>query len=265
MTMDLKGATAIVTGSSRGVGAACVELLASKGCNVVINYSASQAEAEKVAEACAAKGVETLLVQGNVAEDADCRRIADAAMEKWGRLDALVNNAGTTKFCAHENLEGLTAADFQHIYGVNVVGPFQMTRACVDHMKAGGHGAVVNVSSIAGTLGVGSSIAYVCSKGALNMQAVALARVLGPEIAVNTVCPGFIQGDWLRKGLGDARYEATQANYEGMVPLQSSNTAMQVAEAIVWLIEGAPNVTGEIIQVDSGMHLVRSAGIPRNA
>ncbi|MFC3229944.1 SDR family NAD(P)-dependent oxidoreductase [Marinibaculum pumilum] len=261
--MDLKGATAIVTGSSRGVGEACVELLAAKGCNVVINYSASRAEAEAVAERCAAKGAETLLAQGNVAEDADCRRIVDAAMEKWGRIDALVNNAGTTKFCAHENLEGLTAEDFQHIYSVNVIGPYQMTRACAPHMKARGRGAVVNVSSIAGTLGIGSSIAYVCSKGALNMQGVALARVLGPEIAVNTVCPGFIQGEWLRKGLGDARYEATKAGYEGLVPLNSSNTAMDVAETIVWLIEGAPNVTGETIQVDSGMHLVRTAGIPK--
>lgn len=264
MSIDLKGATAIVTGSSRGVGAACVERLARKGCNVVINYSASRAEAEQVAKTCEAHGVETLLVQGNVAEDADCRRIAAAAMEKWGRIDALVNNAGTTKFCAHENLEGLSADDFLKIYAVNTVGPFQMTRACAPHMKAGGRGAVVNVSSIAGTLGVGSSIAYVCSKGALNMQTVALARVLGPEIAVNTVCPGFIQGEWLRKGLGDERYEATQRNYEAMVPLNSSNTAMDVAETIVWLIEGAPNITGETIQIDSGMHLVRSAGIPRN-
>lgn len=261
--MDLRGATAIVTGSSRGVGEACVDLLARKGCNVVINYSASRAEAEQVARNCEAHGVETLLVQGNVAEDADCRRMADAAMEKWGRLDALVNNAGTTKFCAHDNLEGLSAADFQHIYAVNTIGPFQMTRACAPHMKAGGRGAIVNVSSIAGTLGLGSSIAYVCSKGALNMQTVALSRVLGPEIAINTICPGFIQGEWLRKGLGDERYNATRANYEAMVPLNSSCTAADVAANIVWLLEGAPNITGETIQVDAGMHVVRSAGIPR--
>lgn len=261
--MELKGATAIVTGSSRGVGEACVELLARKGCNVAINFSASRAEAEKVARSCEAHGVEALLVQGNVADDADCRRIVAAAMEKWGRVDALVNNAGTTKFCTHDNLEGLSAEDFQHIYAVNTIGPFQMTRACAPHMRAAGRGAIVNVSSIAGTLGVGSSIAYVCSKGALNMQAVALARVLGPEIAINTVCPGFIQGEWLRKGLGDERYEATQSNYEAMVPLRSSNSAMDVAETVVWLLEGAPNITGETIQIDSGMHLVRSAGIPR--
>ena len=127
--MDIQGGVAIVTGSSSGVGAACARQLAERGCNVVINYSKSEAGARETEAACRAYGVETLVVRGDVANDADCRRLAAAADEKWGRIDALVNNAGTTKFCAHDDLEGLSKQDFLDIYSVNTVGAFQMTRA----------------------------------------------------------------------------------------------------------------------------------------
>jgi 3-oxoacyl-[acyl-carrier protein] reductase len=145
-------------------------------------------------------------------------------MAKWGRVDGLINNAGTTKFVNHANLDGLDADDFLNIYRVNVVGAFQMTRAVTPHMKAAGRGAVVNISSVAGVMGVGSSIAYTASKGALNTMTLSLARVLGPEIRVNTVCPGFIQGRWLRGGMGDDVYEAAVAAQERSTPLRHAGT-----------------------------------------
>lgn len=253
--MDLRGGVTIVTGSATGVGAAAVKLLASKGCNVVINYTKSEAEAKETQAACEALGAGTLLCQADVANDDDCKRIVAAAMDKWGRIDGLINNAGTTQFVAHSNLDGLDKDDFLRIYSVNVVGPFQMTRAVAPHMKAAGRGSVVNVSSIAGVMGVGSSIAYTASKGALNTMTLSLARVLGPEIRVNTICPGFIQGRWLRGGMGDDAYEAALAAQERTTPLRHAGTPEDMAEAAVWFLEGAANVTGEILIVDAGAHL----------
>lgn len=257
--METRRQVAIVTGSATGVGAATVRMLAARGWNVVVNYTRSDAEARETQAACEAEGAETLLCQADVADDADCRRMVSETVAKWGRIDALVNNAGITKFVDHANLEGLAAEDFLRIYAVNVVGAFQMVRAVAPHMKAVGRGAIVNVSSIAGVMGIGSSIAYVASKGALNTMTLALARVLGPEIRVNTVCPGFIEGRWLRQGLGDAGYEAAKAAQERTAALRRVATPEDIAEAIVWLIEGARHITGEIILVDGGAHL---AGAP---
>lgn len=253
--MDIKGGVAIVTGSSRGLGAASAKLLARKGCRVVINYSRSAEPAQAVAAECEALGVETLVCQANVTEDADCRRMADEAMAKWGRIDALVNNAGTTVFANMGDLEGLSADDFQKIYAVNVIGPFQMIRAAVPHMRAGGGGAIVNVSSVAAVMGIGSSMAYVASKGALNSMTLSLARTLGPEIRVNAICPGFIQGEWLRQGLGAERYDATKAQIEATTPLRKAGTPEEIAESVVWFLEGGKLVTGETLLVDAGLHL----------
>jgi 3-oxoacyl-[acyl-carrier protein] reductase len=215
-----------------------------------------------VAEECEAAGVETLVVKADVSSDAECRRLAAAAMERWGRIDGLVNNAGTTKFCAHHDLDGLSAEDFQAIYAVNVVGPYQMVRAVAPHMREAGHGSVVNVASVAGVMGSGSSIAYAASKGALNTMTLSLARVLGPAIRVNTVCPGFVQGNWLREGMGAERYEATLAALEASNPLRRAGTPEDMAEAVLWFLEGAGLVTGEIMIVDAGAHL---AGAPLKA
>ncbi|MGB0318490.1 MAG: SDR family NAD(P)-dependent oxidoreductase [Pseudomonadales bacterium] len=140
---------ALVTGSSSGVGAACVEQLAKVGWDVVVNYSRSAEAAEAVAGRCRAAGAEVLLQQADVSEDGACRELVAGVEARFGRLDALVNNAGTTKFVAHSDLEGLTAEDFHHIYGVNTVGAFQMTRAAAALLRASGDSAVVNVASIA--------------------------------------------------------------------------------------------------------------------
>ncbi len=259
--MQLQGATAIVTGSATGVGAATAKMLARKGCNVVINYSRSETEARETQAACEQEGAETLVVKADVARDADCRRLADAARERWGRIDALVNNAGTTKFAAAADLDALDAEDFQRIFAVNVIGPYQMTRAVAPAMRQAGSGAVVNISSIAGVMAIGSSVAYSASKAALNNMTLALARALGPEIRVNAVCPGFIQSRWLRQGLGDEVYQSLKQAQEASTPLRAAGTPEDMAEAAVWFIEGATLVTGETLMVDAGMHL--GGGLPR--
>ena len=256
--MDLQDGVVIVTGSSSGVGAACARQLAELGCNVVINYARNADGAEATAQACRAFGVETEVVQADVAEDADCRKLVAAAEMRWGRLDGLVNNAGTTRFCAHENLDGLDKEDFLDIYSVNLVGPYQMTRAAAPVLRRGGRGSIVNVASIAGVMGIGSSIAYAASKGALITLGLSLARVLGPQIRVNTVCPGFIQGEWLAEGLGRDNYERAKSYLESNSPLRQTATADTVAEAILYFLSGATLVTGETLMVDGGHHLMQT-------
>jgi NAD(P)-dependent dehydrogenase (short-subunit alcohol dehydrogenase family) len=252
--MILKDAACIVTGSAAGIGAACAQRLAAKGARVAINYTRSEKEAHEVAAACQAKGGQTVIVKADVSSDKDCRRLAETVLEKWGRIDGLVNNAGTTKFASHQDLNALDAADFQRIFGVNVIGPFQMTRAVAPAMQRQGAGAIVNVSSIAGIMGMGSSIAYAASKGALNTMTLSLARALGPAIRVNAVCPGFVETRWLTEGLGPA-FESKKKNYESITPLQATVMPEDVADAVVWLLEGAAKVTGELITIDSGVHL----------
>ena len=166
-----------------------------------------------------------------------------------------MNNAGTTKFCDHGDLEGLDAEDFQRIYAVNTIGAYQMVRAVEPAMRRGGRGAIVNVASIAGVMGVGSSIAYAASKGALITLGLSLARVLGPEIRLNTVCPGFIQGDWLEQGMGAERYQATMSYLESTTPLRLTTTPETIAEGVLYFICGADVITGETLILDGGQHL----------
>ncbi|MBS0448987.1 MAG: SDR family oxidoreductase [Proteobacteria bacterium] len=253
---------ALITGSGTGVGAASAIALARRGWNVVVNYSKSEAEARATASACseagASAGVETLVLRGDVASDADCRALAQAAVERWGRLDALVNNAGITSFAGPTNWDAIDAETFQRIVGVNALGSFQMIRACAPYLKAQ-HGAIVNVSSIAGALGIGSSVAYVASKGALNSMTLYFARALAPDVRVNAVCPGMITTRWFRDGLGDEGFAKVQAGYEAMAPLATACSADDVADAVVWLVDGARTVTGELLMLDGGVHLGAAA------
>src|SRR6201991_3131461 len=205
--MAKDGLYAIVTGSASGLGAATAAILAQGGGRIVVNYSSSAKEAEESADLCRKAGAEVVVVQGDVSRDEDCKKIA-AAAAPWGGLDVLVNNAGTTKHVPHHDLDGLTAEDFQRIYAVNTIGPFQMVRAARALLEAGAKasgraGAVVNVSSVAGISGVGSSVAYAASKGALNTMTLSLSRALAPLIRVNTVCPGYIDTPWFPKGRGE--------------------------------------------------------------
>ena len=245
---------AIVTGAGTGVGAATALALARRGWDVLVNYSRSEDDARASEAACREAGAATLLVRGDVSQDADCRAMAAAAVGRWGRIDALVNNAGISLFGAEAEWDALDAQAWQRIMGVNAMGMFQMVRACAPHLKAA-CGAIVNVSSVAGSLGIGSSIPYIASKGAINAMTLHLARSLAPEIRVNAVCPAFITSRWFVDGLGQAAYDKLKARSEASTPLARASTPEDVAEAIVWLADGARTVTGELIQLDAGMHL----------
>lgn len=258
--MELKDSVAIVTGSSSGVGAAAALLLAKRGARIMVNCARSVEDGERVVAACKSIGVDAMLCQADVSDDDECRRMAAEAMDRWGRIDVLVNSAGMTKFVSHYDLEGMKSEDFRRILEVNTLGPFQMARAVAPHIKAGGDGAIVNVSSLAGVRASGSSIAYAASKAGLNNLTVALARVLAPEIRVNAVCPAFIQGRWLMNALGD-RYEDAKATWEQTSPLQKAPTAEEVAEVVLWLVEAAVITTGQVIVCDTGTSLGSARGV----
>jgi 3-oxoacyl-[acyl-carrier protein] reductase len=259
--MSKDGLCAIVTGSASGLGAATAAILAKGGARVVVNYSSSQKEAEATADLCRSAGAEVLVVQGDVSRDEDCRKIA-AAAAPWGRLDALINNAGTTKHMAHDNLDGLSAEDFQRIYGVNTIGPYQMIRATRSLLEAGARAsgrasAVVNISSVAGISGIGSSVAYAASKGALNTITYSLARALAPLIRVNTVCPGYIDTPWFTKGRGEAGAKQVRDSVVARVPLKIASSADDIAQLVCFLASPASsNMTGELVRMDAGMHLI---------
>lgn len=228
---------AIVTGGSSGIGAAAAELLAKRGWQVAVM-------ARKAAQA---------QFQGDVAKDADCRRVAKAVLDKWGRIDALVNNAGTTKFVKHADLDGLATEDFERIFATNLFGAFQMVRACAAALKAS-RGAVVNVSSVAAVRGTGSSVAYAASKAALNTMTQSLARALAPEVRVNGVAPGFVRTPW-QEAQGKDTVDQTERKFAAAALLAKPVDPDDVADAIAWLIEGARSTTGTTILVDCGIHL----------
>ena len=256
MTEVSSNKVAIITGGSRGVGAATAKLLASKGWNITVTCTSSMDDAQNVVKECEKLGVEAIAITADVSEDNSCVQTAQETVEKWGRIDALVNNAGTTKFVFnHADLDGLDAEDFLHIYKVNVVGPFQMVRACKEMLLNSDDPSVVNISSIAGIKGLGSSLAYASSKGALNTMTKSMARNLGP-IRVNAICPGFIQGDWLRNGMGDDLYNAALENLTNNTPLKLTVTPEQVAEGIYSFIGINKVVTGETMLMDGGHHLI---------
>ena len=258
--MTKSNKVAIVTGSATGLGAACAVDLAGRGWNVVINYTKSKKEADATYEAVKAKGVEAILVQADMGQDADCRKLAAETMKKWGRIDGLINNAGTTKFQNQGDLDGVSAEDFDRILRVNVTGPYMMSRAVYPTMKKQWEekqerGSIVHVSSIAGVMGIGSSIPYGCSKGALNTLTLALARQLAPAVRVNTICPGFIQTRWLLGGLGEENYNKLKESQEQSAPLRQAGTTEQMAEAALFFLTSASNITAEFLIVAAGTHL----------
>lgn len=259
--MAKDGLTVIVTGSASGLGAASAAMLAKEGARLVINYSSSQKEAEQTADVCRSAGAEVVVVQGDVSRDEDCRKIV-AAAAPWGRLDALINNAGITKHMDHGNLDGLLAEEFQRIFAVNAIGPYQMIRAARALLEAGAErsgqaSSVVNVSSVAGVAGIGSSHAYVASKGALNSMTFSLARALAPAIRVNAVCPGYIDTPWFTKGRGAEAAKMVRDMVTQKSPLKIASSADDIAELVCFLASPASRtLTGEVMRIDAGAHLV---------
>lgn len=251
MDQEMAGKVAIVTGGATGIGAATVRRLAARGVRCVINYAHSRDEAEALAAE-----VGGLAVRADVGEDMDCRALAAAALEGFGRIDFLVNNAGTTKFANHEDLDALSAEDFLSIYRLNTIGPFQLIRACAPAMRQGHASAVVNVASVAGVYGHGSSVAYAASKGALITMTKSLARVLAPAIRVNAVAPGYVGTGWFEKRLGAEGFARLNDHIASTMPMGIAATAEDIAGPIVMLLDPASRaITGETMLIDAGAHL----------
>ena len=255
---DFSGQVILVTGASTGLGRAIAVEVAERGAaTVIINYASSQAQAEETAGLVTALGATAILAKGDVAQDDHCRRIAEAAAP-FGRIDALFNNAGTTKFAQnHADMDLVAADDFARIYSVNVTGAFQMIRACRTLLEAAPHGgAVVNTASIAGVIGVGSSVPYVASKGAMITMTIALARALAPKIRVNAVCPGYIDTPWFGNNMTAEAADRLRQGVAKSMPLKVASTAEDVAGAAVFFASpAARHITGETLMVDAGMHL----------
>jgi NAD(P)-dependent dehydrogenase (short-subunit alcohol dehydrogenase family) len=254
---DFDGKVILVTGGATGLGAAIAVGAAKRGAKaVIVNCTKSLKEAEATADAVRAAGAEAVIAQGDVSEDADCRKVADAAA-RFGRLDVLINNAGTTKHAQnHADLDALSKEDFLHVYAVNVVGPYQMIRACRSLLEAAGRASVVMSSSLAGITGGGSSVAYGASKGALNTMTKALARALAPKIRVNAICPAFIDTRWFTDAFGEEKTQAVRERMIAATPLQVACKPEDIADAALFLASDASRyITGETLIVDAGLHL----------
>lgn len=249
----MEGMAAIVTGGGTGIGAAVVRRLAARGVRCVINYANSRDAAEALA---AELGNGSIAVQADIADDAQCRALAAAATEAFGRIDLLVNNAGKTKFANHEDLEALSVDDFLDIYRLNTVAPFQMIRACAPAMRAGPASAVVNIASVAGVFGNGSSVAYAASKGALATMTKSLARVLAPAIRVNAVAPGYVGTGWFSERMTPEAFDKFEAFIASQTPMQMAAHAEDIAGPIVNLLDPVSRVIiGEVVLLDAGAHL----------
>ena len=256
MLVDLKGKTAIVTGSSSpGIGGQTAKLLAQHGCNVIVNYVTNADGAAEVVDACRSAGVQADAIQADVSDAEHCLRLVDSAIARSGRLDVLVNSAATTTAIPQARLDLLGPDDFERTFSVNVIGNYLMTRAAAGHLKATGDGAVVNVSSVAAFTGRGSSIAYTASKAAVNAMTQSFARILSPEVRVNAVCPGALLGNWTSKILSPEAYEKRVRAAKDELPLGRAVWPDDVANTILWLVQGATCMTGECIRMDSGKHL----------
>lgn len=237
--------TAIVTGSATGIGRATAYQLADRGYNIVVNYSRSQAEAEETVEGVRNRGVGVLLFKADVADDAAVRAMIDTTIQKFGRLDVLVNNAGTTHFIAHTDLDAVTDQVWDDILNVNLKGLFNCCRAAMPHLK-NAKGNIVNVASVAGLAGSGSSVPYAASKGAVITLTKSLARAFAPEVRINAVAPGPVDSRWLAD-----HQDMVQAAMK-LTPMQRPSSPDDIADAIVFLADVSTLMTGQVVVVDGG-------------
>jgi 3-oxoacyl-[acyl-carrier protein] reductase len=253
--MDVRGKAALVTGSATGIGRATALALARRGCQVAINYTKSQQEAEATVREAEGLGVRAFAHRADVSDDASVRAMVAACQREFGRLDVLVNAAGTTHFAPAEDLQALTPEIWDRIFAVNVRGTFLATRAAAPLLKRSGAGAVVNLASIAGLRPSAQVVPYAASKAAVVNMTVSLARLLAPEIRVNAVAPGWLEGRWMQAALG-AEYDRLMARRVERTPLGRVATAEDVAQTILGLIEANEFVTGQTIVIDGGYSIV---------
>ena len=243
--------TALVTGAATGIGRSTVLVLARAGFDVAINYASSAKAAEATAGEAQALGARTLLLQADVSDEAAVRAMAARIDEAFGRLDALVNNAGTTAKWKARDLESLDLAEWDRTFAVNVRGLFQVTRAMLPLLRKGTDPAIVNTASIVGLRPGPQPLPYAASKAAVVNLTKTLAWNLGPEIRVNAVAPGWMEGDWMQRMLGD-KYDDLMGKRAKQTPLRRCVTADDVAESILSLLQGHRFVTGEIVVIDGG-------------
>jgi ketoreductase RED2 len=236
---------ALVTGSTSGIGESVARRLVAQGTRVVLNSVTSVDAGRKLVDEL---GTDTHYVQGDISVDADVTRLVEETVEHFGRLDVLVNNAGTTVRIPHHEIEAATPEVFRRLYDVNVVGTWALTVAAMPHLRASGAGCVVNVSSLAGVRPTGSSIPYAASKAALNHVTRLLANVVGPEVRVNAVAPGLVDTPWTEE------WDDVRAAVHAMSPLKRSAQPDDVAEVVLALI-ASTYVTGQVWVIDGGLSL----------
>ncbi len=241
---------ALITGAATGIGRAAAVALAEAGYDVAINYSRSEKSARETAALAQAKGAKTLLFQCDVSDDPSVRKMLAAVEQEFGRLDALVNNAGTTSNVKPSDFEAMTAEEWDRVFAVNVRGMFQVTRAAAPLLKAA-RGSVVNTASIVGLRPGPQPLPYAASKAAVVSLTKLLALNLAPDVRVNAVAPGWMEGDWMKRMLAD-RYDDLMARRAKSTPLRRCATSEDVAEVIVNLITSNRFVNGEIIVIDGG-------------
>ena len=237
---------ALITGGGTGVGRSTTLQLADRGYDVAINYSRSAADAEETATLAREKGVRAISIACDVSSDEQVRAMLDRCRTEFGRLDVLVNNAGTTYFVDHHDLAAMTEDKWDRILAVNLKGPFFVSRAAIPLLRASGGGSIVNVASVAGVAGSGSSIAYAASKGGLITLTKSLAKAFAPDIRVNAVCPGPIISRWL-----EDHQDMVQAAIK-ITPLKRASTTDDIADAVVFLATTAGMMTGQALIVDGG-------------
>ncbi len=241
---------ALVTGAATGIGRAAVVALAAANFDVVVNYSRSEQAARATAEMAQAKGAKTLLFKCDVSDDACVRKMLEATAQEFGRLDALVNNAGTTTDVKPKDFDAMTAEEWDRVFAVNVRGMFQVTRAATPMLKES-RGSIVNTASIVGLRPGPQPLPYAASKAAVISLTKLLALNLGPEIRVNAVAPGWVEGDWMVRMLAD-KYDDLMARRTKMTPLRRLVTPEDVAEVMVNLVVSNRMVSGEVIVIDGG-------------
>jgi len=253
--MDLAGRVAIVTGGGTGIGRATALRLARSGAKaVVVNYSRSAAEAETTVKDVIALGAEAITHRSDVADESQVKALVASTVDRYGKLDVLVNNAGTTHFIAHADLDALTDAVWNDILGVNLKGTFFCCRAAAAELRKTG-GAIVNIASIAAHRASGSSIAYAVSKAAVVQLTRALALALAPEVRVNSVSPGLVSTRWFSSRFGDEAAAAQEEAFAKQTPVQKIATPDDVARAVIALLEN-DLITGQDLVVDGGKNVL---------
>jgi len=241
---------ALVTGAATGIGRSAVLALARAGYGVALNYSSSEKAARATAAEAEKLGAKTLVHRCDVSDEAGVRKMIDTLRVQFGRLDVLVNNAGTTASWKPRDLETLSLEEWDRVFAVNVRGLFQVTRACVPLLREA-KGCVVNTASIVGLRPGPQPLPYAASKAAVVNLTKTLAWNLGPDIRVNAVAPGWMEGDWMKRMLKD-KYDDLMGKRAKATPLKRVVTADDVAETMMSLIESNRFVTGEVIVIDGG-------------